>query len=139
MTVVELARKSRIAPHVVRYYTRIGLLRPACNSQNGYRAYEQLDVARLRFIRQAQSLGFTLKEIARIFEESRQRKSPCPTVREIIQRRIKENRAELNKLMRLQTRMEKALVQWSKMPDGVPDGETVCHLIESVAEDVEKT
>lgn len=139
MTVVELARKSGVAPHVVRYYTRIGLLHPASNLQNSYRAYEQLDVARLRFIRQAQSLGFTLKEIAQIFEESRRRKSPCPTVREIIQRRIKENSDELNKLMRLQTRMEKALIQWRKMPDGVPDGETVCHLIESVAEDVGKT
>lgn len=31
MTVVELARKSGVAPHVVRYYTRIGLLRPASN------------------------------------------------------------------------------------------------------------
>jgi DNA-binding transcriptional MerR regulator len=137
MTVVELARKSGVAPHVVRYYTRRGLLRPVSNSRNAYKIYAHVDVARLKFIRQAQSLGFTLKEIAHIFAESGKRKSPCPMVREIVQRRVEENRDELGKLMRLQTRIEKALVQWSKMSDGVPDGDSVCRLIESVAENAE--
>jgi len=35
--------------------------------------------------------------------------------------------------MALQTRMEQALDQWAEMPDGVPDGHSVCHLIESFA------
>lgn len=136
MTVVELARKSGVAPHVVRYYTRIGLLRPALDPRNGYRAYEPFDVARVLFVRKAQGLGFTLKEVARIFEESSRRSSPCPGVREIIKRRIKENREKLNDLARLQTRMERADAQWSRMPDAVPDGQSVCHLIESVADEV---
>jgi hypothetical protein len=36
--------------------------------------------------------------------------------------------------MALQKRMEQALEQWADMPDGVPDGHSVCHLIESFAE-----
>lgn len=136
MTVLEIARKSGIEPHVIRYYIRIGLLRPACDPQNGYRVYEPFDVARVRFVRKAQSLGFTLKDIARIFEESSHRKSPCPGVRKIIKRQIKENKKKLDELARLQTRMERADVRWTKMPDGVPDGDSVCHLIESVADDV---
>jgi len=133
MTVFELAKKSGVGPHVIRYYARIGLLHPTYHSRNGYKLFVDSDVARVRFVRQAESLGYTLKEIAQIFEESLRGKSPCPRVREIIKRRIKENRDKLDALVQLQTRMEQALAQWSKMSDGVPDGNTVCHLIESVA------
>jgi DNA-binding transcriptional MerR regulator len=133
MTVLELAKKSGVAAHVIRYYARIGLLHPAYHSRNDYKIFADSDVARVRFVRQAQSLGYTLREIAQIFEESLRGKSPCPRVREIIKRRIKENQDKLDTLVQLQTRMEQALAQWSKMPDGVPNGNTVCHLIESVA------
>ena len=101
--------------------------------RNGYKLFADSDVARVRFVRQAQSLGYTLKEIAQVFEESLRGKSPCPRVREIIKRPIKENQDKLDTLVQLQTRMEQALAQWSKMSDGVPDGNTVCHLIESIA------
>jgi hypothetical protein len=52
-------------------------------------------------------------------------------VRSIIQDRILENRARIDEMTKLQTRMELALEQWKLMPDGVPDGSSVCHLIES--------
>src|SRR5450759_5327007 len=132
MTVIELARKSDVRDHVIRYYVCVGLLHPN-HSRNGYKIFADADVARVRFVRQAQSLGYTLKEIAQIFEERLRGKSPCPRVREILKSRIKENRDKLDTLVQLQTRMEQALAQWSKMSDGVPDGTTVCHLIESVA------
>ena len=45
--------------------------------------------------------------------------------------RIDETRQKVKELTSLQRRMEKALKQWEQMPDGVPDGHTVCHLIES--------
>ncbi len=135
LTVTELARHSGATPNAVRYYTRLGLLRPARNPDNGYRLYKQREVSWLRFIRQAKCLGYTLSEIREIMHNSDQEKSPCPQVREILLRRIAENRQQLEELMALQTRMELALEQWSGMPDGVPDGHSVCHLIESFAED----
>ena len=133
MTVGEIGRRSGIRVHVVRYYTRIGLLKPSHNPRNRYKQYEDSDLSRLRFIRQAKSLGYTLGEIARIFRESSVGTSPCPMVRQIIQSRIGENGRRLNELRALQKRMEHALIEWSKLPDGVPDGHTVCHLIESTA------
>ena len=135
MTVIELARKSDVEDHVIRYYVSIGLLHPN-HLRNGYKMFADSDVTRVRFVRQAQSLGYTLKEIAQIFEESLRGKSPCPRVREIIKRRIKENRDKVDALVQLQTRMEQALAQWSKMSDGVPNGNTVCHLIDSVAKKI---
>lgn len=131
MRVAEIGRRSGVPVHVVRYYTRIGLLKPARNPRNRYKEYKDSDLSRLRFIKQAKSLGYTLGEIARIFRESSRGKSPCPTVRHIIGNRIEENRFRLKELAALQRRMEHALVEWSRLPDGVPDGHTVCYLIES--------
>ena len=72
-----------------------------------------------------------MDEVADILEESEKGNSPCPKVREILRRRIEENRRKLEELTNLQERMEHALVHWAEMPDGMPDGHSVCHLIES--------
>ena len=134
LTVTELAKQSGTTPHAVRYYTRMGLLRPERHPDNGYRLYPQREVGWLRFIRQAKQLGYTLKEILDIIHDADAGLSPCPRAREILERRIHENRRQVEELMVLQKRMEQALAQWSKLPDGIPDGHSVCHLIESFSE-----
>lgn len=132
LMVSELASQSEVTPDTVRHYAHIGLLNPERDPKNGYKLFSFDDVHRLRFVRQAQSLGFTLAEIGEILNHSAHGDSPCPQVREIIQRRIDENRAKLDALNDLQTRMESALALWENMPDGTPDGTSVCHLIESI-------
>lgn len=127
LTVTELANRSGATPHAVRYYTRLGLLRPERNPDNGYRLYEDREAGWLHFIRQAKRLGYTLGEIREIMQNSDQGHSPCPRVRQILLRRIDDNRRQLEELMALQVRMEQALEQWTEMPDG----HSVCHLIES--------
>ena len=136
-TVTELANRCETTPHAVRYYTRMGLLRPKRNPENGYRIYKETEVSWLKFVRQAKSLGYTLNEIKEIMHDVDDNTSPCPRVREILMKRITENRQHLDELMTLQSRMEKAIEQWTKMPDGVPDGHSVCHLIESVVSGTE--
>jgi len=84
------------------------------------------------FIRRARYLGYTLHEIAQIFEEAAREKSPCPLVRDLIRRHIVENRERLDEVLEVQSRMEQALAQWATMPDGIPDGDSVCRLIESI-------
>ncbi|MBL3591199.1 MAG: MerR family transcriptional regulator [gamma proteobacterium endosymbiont of Lamellibrachia anaximandri] len=132
LTVNELALESDTPAHVVRYYLRIGLIQPAAQQENGYRLFTSNDAARLRFIRMAKHLGFTLNEIKQITQHAELGESPCDDVRKIIQQRIHENRAKIEEMMKLQERMEQALEQWDLMPDGIPDGNSVCHLIESV-------
>jgi len=138
LTVTELARRSDTTPHAVRYYTRMGLLQPERNPNNGYHLYKFREINWLRFIRQAKRLGYTLNEIKKIMHDASQDQSPCPRVRDILQAHIKENRQQLEELVSLQSRMEKALKEWSKMPDGVPDGHSVCHLIESFTDNINK-
>ena len=131
LTVTELARESDTTPHVVRYYTRKGLLESERHPGNNYRLYKISEVRWLQFVRQAKGLGYTLGEILAIRQDAEKGQSPCPRVREILKKHIKENRKKLEELMALQVRMEAALKQWEDMPDSTPDGHSVCHLIES--------
>jgi len=133
-TVSELAGQADVTPDTVRHYVHIGMLNPERNPDNGYKLFNILDVTKLRFIRQAQSLGFTLAEIAEILNHSLKGDSPCPQVREVMQRRIVENKVKLDTLNALQKRMEDALKHWESMPNGHPDGDSVCHLIEAITQ-----
>jgi DNA-binding transcriptional MerR regulator len=132
MTVSELARRVGITGEAVRYYVRTGLLHPARNAANGYRQFRAEELRRLRFIRQAQSLGFSLADIGTILQQANRKQSPCPLVRDIIRRRIEQAGEELERLIALRDRMKSALRQWETMPDGTPNGQEICRLIESI-------
>ncbi len=129
-----LAKDAEVPIYTVRHYTRIGLLEPARLKSNGYRIYQPSDTVRLRFIVAAKNLGFTLTEIKQVLDEAHHGDSPCPTVREIVHRRIEENRRKIKQLEKLQQRMEDAERKWKKMENSQPNGDSVCHLIESVAD-----
>ena len=58
-----LAKRAGVSIDTVRYYERGGLLAPKTRLASGYRRYSELEVSRLRFIRRAQALGFSLKEV----------------------------------------------------------------------------
>jgi len=73
MTIGELARSAGVRISTLRFYERRGLLRPASRSAAGYRHYGEADVARVRFLRRAQELGFGLAELAVLLALSGQR------------------------------------------------------------------
>src|SRR5687767_2491241 len=134
MTASVLAKRSNVPVFTVRYYTRIGLLKPSRDLRNGYKVYKTSDKDRLSFITAAKGLGFTLSEIESVLGHAADGDSACPMVREIVKRRIEENRAKIRELQRLQKRLEGALAVWDGMPNSEPDGHSVCHLIESFSE-----
>jgi MerR family transcriptional regulator, copper efflux regulator len=68
-----LAKRAGVRIDTVRYYERNGLLQPQERLASGYRRYGELELSRLRFIRRAQALGFTLKEISELLAISNQR------------------------------------------------------------------
>jgi MerR family copper efflux transcriptional regulator len=69
----ELAKRGGVGIDTVRYYERNGLLAPRTRLASGYRSYGELELARLRSIRRAQALGFTLTEIKELLALSAQR------------------------------------------------------------------
>lgn len=130
MSVKELSRITDITPDAIRYYARIGLLLPERDQSNGYRRFARSDALRLKFIKRAKMLGYKLDEIREILAASENGESPCPLAREIIARRVRENRKALDEALILQKRMENAMAQWRELPDGIPNGDSICILIE---------
>ncbi|MCO5333014.1 MAG: MerR family DNA-binding protein [Pyrinomonadaceae bacterium] len=139
MTASVIAKRANVPLFTVRHYTRIGLLKPSRDLRNGYKMYSRDDVQRLRFIASAKELGFTLGEIEKVLSDASHGDSPCPMVREIVQRRIKENRQKIRELKRLQDRLEKAADLWASMKNSAPDGHSVCRLIESFSDSSDST
>jgi Hg(II)-responsive transcriptional regulator len=64
LTISRLAKAAGVEVSTIRYYERRGLVRPNSRRSSGYREYSDESVRRVRFIRHAQALGFTLEEIA---------------------------------------------------------------------------
>jgi DNA-binding transcriptional MerR regulator len=134
LTASVLAKKADVPVYTVRHYTNIGLLHPLRREDNGYKIYRQSDITLMSFITNAKELGFTLKEIAEILDKADHGESPCPIVRHIIADRINETRQKIKQMQRLQKKMEKAQADWEEMKDELPNGHSVCHLIESFAD-----
>jgi MerR family transcriptional regulator, Zn(II)-responsive regulator of zntA len=135
MTASVLAKRTNVPLFTVRYYTRIGLLKPSRDLRNGYRVYNTADKDRLKFITSAKELGFTLAEIESVLNHAHHGDSPCPMVREIVERRIEETKETIKHLQSLQGRLEGAVKMWKKMKNASPTGTSVCRLIESFAND----
>lgn len=98
-----LAKRAGVSIDTVRYYEKSGLLAPESRLASGYRRYNDEQVSRLRFIRRAQELGFTLKDIRELLGISKQKDV------------AKVKRAAEKKLAEVESR----LVALTRMRDGL--------------------
>ncbi|TYL47882.1 MerR family transcriptional regulator [Marinomonas sp. IMCC 4694] len=131
MRVSELAKKANVTAETVRHYARLGLIHAHRNPSNGYQMFDSIALQRLYFIRQASELGFSLKQIEEIFQQSDSGDSPCPMVRDLLERKVPETKLKIAQLQAHLLKMESALAAWQTMPNGEPDGHSICCLIEA--------
>lgn len=73
LTISQLAQRAGVPVDTIRYYERAGLIAEPPRRASGYRQYPDEAVKRLRFIRRAKGLGFSLEEIGQLLDLSRQR------------------------------------------------------------------
>lgn len=102
MKVKELASQAKVPAHVVRYYARIGLLKPQHNPENHYREFSGADIRRLHFIRCAQSLGYSLHEIAAMLQRLETGQASWGWLRGLLEAK---HHGAIQALARLQTQM----------------------------------
>lgn len=95
----EVAAASGLTPDTLRYYERLGLLSAPQRTSGGFRVYPPQTLARLRFIKQAQTLGLTLHEIRDLVSYRDQRGlKRCGHVRDLLRTKLVELQAKLNEL-----------------------------------------
>ena len=130
MKVSELAKSLNTTVHTVRFYTLKGLLSPSKDLTNGYKHYSQKDLHRLKFILSARELGFSVKDIQKIINESDKGNTACPLVRSIIEERLNETEKNFQETLALRKKMKNAIAKWKLKPNLEPTGFMICHLIE---------
>lgn len=101
MNIGQLARQTGVPIDTVRYYERQQLLPAARRSPAGYRIFDQDAVRRLRFIRRAKTLGFTLEEIAGLLSLSSRRDQDMSDVRSAAAARLADVEQRLRELQRM--------------------------------------
>jgi len=68
ITIAVAARLANVGIETIRYYQRQGLIEEPVRPVQGYRVYPEQTIARIRFIKRAQELGFTLREISNLLQ-----------------------------------------------------------------------
>lgn len=98
MRIGEVAERAGVTTKTVRYYEEIGLLPLAERTSSGYRSYDSATVERLRFIRDAQTAGLSLGDIASILELKEQGRRSCEHTRALLRRQIDEIDLQIERL-----------------------------------------
>jgi MerR family mercuric resistance operon transcriptional regulator len=101
MTIGELARRAGVGVETVRFYERRGLLAEPGRRASGYRQYPEDVVGRLRFIRRAKELGFTLKEIAELLALRLDPETTCAEVKQKARAKLADIEAKISDLRRI--------------------------------------
>ncbi len=94
----ELARQSEVSLETLRYYEQRGLIPKPPRSHSNYRLYPEEAVRRVRFIKPAQGLGFTLKEIHELLVLRAEKSADCADVLAVAQAKIDDIDAKIHEL-----------------------------------------
>lgn len=94
----EIAALAEVSVDTVRYYEKLKLLPTAARTNSGYRVFSVETAERIRFIKQAQEMGFTLDEIKQLFL-SGGGENQCKSVRDLIQTKLTELEEKMQQMM----------------------------------------
>ncbi len=114
LSIGQVARRAGVGVETVRFYEREGLLEPPPRRASGYRQYSEQVIKRLHFIKRAQQLGFSLKEITELLMLRVDGQTSCEEVKGRTEAKIAEVE---RKLLELQ-RMRQALLQVAALCTG---------------------
>jgi len=127
----EVARESGTPVDTIRYYEKTGLIEKPSRSEGGFRKYAGESVEKLRFIRKAQSLGFSLREIKGIIQCSQEGLKPCCNlVRKLFTGKILEFEGKIKELDRMKRELESLLSDWVSPKEAKKKSYAVCPQIE---------
>ena len=110
-TISQLANKADIPTTTVRYYERIGLVEPENRSQGNYRLYSGESLNKLKFIRAAQAIGFTLEDVKALLSDDDGDIPTCGSVQSLIEERLADIEQRLKNLRHVRKVLNNALEQ----------------------------
>lgn len=129
MRIGSLATAAEIPPETVRYYERRGLLAAPQRSANGYRAYDEIALNQLRFIRTAQAAGLTLAEIRSVIELRSAGTTPCSHVEALLADKLADVRQRRQQLDVLERELAQLLDRSATLNPADCRPDDICHVL----------
>jgi DNA-binding transcriptional MerR regulator len=111
----ELALLAGVSADTVRFYERRGLLPRAPRSAAGYRLFPPETLIRVKLVRGALSIGFSVSELAAIFQERDRGGAPCRRVRELAAEKLTSVEAQLSELQLWRRELRTTLAEWQRL------------------------
>jgi DNA-binding transcriptional MerR regulator len=127
----EVAKLTNSSTKTLRFYEESGLLAPPARSASGYRDYGPEIVDRLQFIRRGQAAGLTLQQVRQILAIHDRGEAPCRHVRQLLNTRIDQVRAQIAELVALERHLRTLVDHASQDAPAEPDHPSVCWILES--------
>src|SRR5262249_51755411 len=126
-TIGELAKQAKVHVETLRYYERRGLIPMPRRTVSNYRVYSSENLRQVKFIKQAQGLGFSLKEIKKLLALRATPRARCADVRTYAAHKIESIDEKIRSLARMRKTLEKLIAECSA--DGPV---TQCPILESL-------
>jgi len=127
MNIGEAAERTGVSAKMIRYYEEIGLIAVARRGENGYRNYQEQDIHRLRFVRRARELGFSVVRIRDLLRLWSDRRRASHDVKKIALVHAGALNADIEKL----TALRDAILHLAKLCHG--DQRPECPIIEDLS------
>lgn len=128
-TISQVAKAAALPTTTVRYYERVGLVEPQDRSAGNYRLYSEESLRKLKFIRAAQAIGFTLDDVKALLSTPNSTASSCREVQSLIEDRLVEVGRRLKDLRHVQRILNSSLAKCKKTEHA-----DCCHIIETLRE-----
>lgn len=127
----EIASRAGVTVDTVRFYERKGLMDTVARDASGARRFPATAVDRIRVIRRATAIGFTLDELVRIFKRRASGQTPCGHVLESAKQKLTELDERIAELQSLRTTLADVIATWEVRIDQAPRG-GLAYLLESL-------
>jgi DNA-binding transcriptional MerR regulator len=108
----ELARLNGISTDTLRHYERLGLLPKPPRTGAGYRNYPADSLERVRLIRRALSVGFSLPELTTILNMRDRGEPPCRRVQAIAESKLQQVKQQIRDLIEMRDQLDTLLKGW---------------------------
>lgn len=106
MNIGDAAKASGVSAKMIRHYEDIGLIPKATRTDSGYRRYNGVDLHTLRFIRQARTLGFSIKQIQALLSLWRDQRRPSRKVKALALAHIEELDARIHEMQAMRRTLQ---------------------------------
>ena len=130
MQIAELSERTGVPKKTIRYYEDIGVMPVASRNSSGYRQYADDAVARLGFVRAAQSVGLTLGEIREVLAFRDRGEAPCRHVAGLIDKHATDLAQRIVALQAMHQDLQRLAQRARIAPASAADEARICHIIE---------